>query len=47
MVISNSDWKVAHEIAKGNKANHPKLSRLVELVELQLEIGTSKVHYLF
>ena len=39
---TNSDWKVAHEIAKVNKANHPKLSRLVELVELQLEIGTSK-----
>ena len=41
-ISTNSDWKVAHEIAKGNKANHPKLSRLVELVELQLGIGTSK-----
>ena len=39
---TNTDWKIAHEIAKSNKANHPKLSRLVELVELQLETGTSK-----
>ena len=39
---TNSDWKVAHEIAKNNKTNHPKLSRLLELIELQLEIGSSK-----
>jgi len=39
---TNSDWKVAHEIAKNNKNNHPKLSRLLELIELQLEIGSSK-----
>ena len=29
---TNSDWKIAHEIAKSNKTNHPKLSRLVELI---------------
>ena len=39
---TNTDWKVAHEIAKSNKANHPKLSRLIELIELQLQTGTSK-----
>ena len=41
-LTTNSDWKVAHEIANSNKTNHPKLSRLVELIELQLEVGTSK-----
>ena len=28
-LTTNSDWKVAYEIATSNKTNHPKLSRLV------------------
>ncbi len=39
---SNSDWKVAVEIAKSNKDDHPKLQRLIELVQLQLQSGSSR-----
>ena len=39
---SNSDWKTAVEIAKSNKDDHPKLQRLIELVQLRLQSGSSR-----
>lgn len=39
---SNSDWKAAVEIAKSNKDDHPKLQRLIELVQLRLQSGSSR-----
>ena len=39
---SNSDWKTAVEIAKSNKEDHPKLQRLIELVQSQLQSGSSR-----
>ena len=39
---SNSDWKVAVEIAKSNTDDHPKLEKLVELVRNQLKNGLSR-----
>jgi len=39
---SNSDWKSAVEMAKSNKNDHPKLERLVALVQHQLNKGLSR-----
>tara|TARA_B100001123_G_C15055563_1_gene925404 strand:- start:142 stop:921 length:780 start_codon:yes stop_codon:yes gene_type:complete len=39
---SNKDWKAAVEIASTNKDDHPKLERLVQLVEHQLNKGLSR-----
>lgn len=39
---SNSGWKAAVEIAKSNKDDHPKLQRLIELVQLRLQSGSSR-----
>ena len=39
---SNSDWKSAVEIAKSNEDDHPKLQSLIELVQLQLQSGSSR-----
>ena len=39
---SNSDWNMAVEIAKSNKHDHPKLKRLIELVQHQLKSGLSR-----
>ena len=39
---SNSDWKAAVEIAKSSKEDHPKLERLVALVQHQLNKGLSR-----
>ena len=39
---SNSDWKIAVEIAKANKTDNPKLDRLFELVDLQIQTGSSR-----
>ena len=39
---SNKDWKAAVEIASANSADHPKLERLVQLVENRLNTGLSR-----
>ena len=39
---SNSDWKVALQIAKSNKQDNPKLDRLSELIDIQIQTGSSR-----
>ena len=39
---SNPDWKIAVEIAKANKTDNPKLERLVELIDLQIQTGSTR-----
>ena len=39
---SNSDWKVALQIAKSNKQDNPKLDRLSELIDIQIQTGASR-----
>jgi len=39
---SNPDWKIAVEIAKANKTDNPKLDSLFELVDLQIQTGSSR-----
>jgi Fanconi anemia group M protein len=39
---SNSDWKIAVEIAKANQTDNPKLDRLFELIDLQIQTGSSR-----
>ena len=39
---SNPDWKIAVEIAKSNKSDNPKIERLVELIDLQIQTGSTR-----
>jgi ERCC4-related helicase len=39
---SNSDWKVALQVAKSNKQDNPKLDRLSELIDIQIQTGSSR-----
>ena len=39
---SNPDWKIAVEIAKANKSDNPKLARLTELIDLQIQNGSNR-----
>ena len=39
---SNPDWKIAVEIAKANKSDNPKLNRLIELIDLQIQSGSNR-----
>jgi ERCC4-related helicase len=41
-LASNSDWKIAQKIAKSNPTDHPKLERLLELIEVQIHSGSSR-----
>ena len=41
-LTSNSDWKIAVEIAKSNRTDNPKLENLVELIDLQLQSGSNR-----
>ena len=39
---SNPDWRLALKIAKSNTSEHPKLERLLELIEVQIHSGSSR-----
>ena len=41
-LVSNSDWKIAQKIANSNPTDHPKLERLLELIEVQIHSGSSR-----